>query len=288
MRLLAPAAAACFSIAALALSGAQAGEARSKQIETLSQALLRDPSYKVRLQAAVVLARVGNARAVPALIQGLADPVAAVRAMSAQALGSIGVTSARAALERSSREDGDPFVRERARDALRRMLGTPAPTASAGAASSAGDRGRPSPSDPTRTLLAVGAMGNKSQRGARTLLHRMRDFVRREVDATPGVGVARDEEAARRRFTLEGSITELARHDSPHWIEISCEVSLILSSYPSGSIVAMTSGGASVQHPRDKWRPSLEPSLEESAVENAVKAAHQDLVKVLHSKPSPR
>ena len=87
----------------------------------LVRRLLDDPSYKVRAQAAIVLAQHPAPGAVQALIKALGDPYAAVRATAAITLGKLGDPVARSPLVKAA-EDPEPLVRGAAVRALK-LLG---------------------------------------------------------------------------------------------------------------------------------------------------------------------
>ena len=52
--------------------------------------MVEDPSYKVRVSAALTLGKVGGSAAVPSLIKALSDQNNCVRGIAAQSLGKIG------------------------------------------------------------------------------------------------------------------------------------------------------------------------------------------------------
>src|SRR4051812_17126335 len=96
--------------------------AHADRVDDLSNALVNDTSWRVRLQAAVVLGRLHDRRGVPALMRALADPVETVRGMAAQVLGDLGDPAARAGLERAKR-DPSSFVRGQALVAINKLDG---------------------------------------------------------------------------------------------------------------------------------------------------------------------
>ena len=53
------------------------------KVEDLCKAVVEDPNYKVRVQAALVLGKLGDSSAVPSLIKALADQNSTVRGIAA-------------------------------------------------------------------------------------------------------------------------------------------------------------------------------------------------------------
>lgn len=115
----------------------QAETPDTARIETLTHRLLTDRSYKIRLLAAQKLSRLcegptrADPRVVHALLLGLEDRHAIVRAMSARALGEHGAQAALSPLAQLSRHDPDRAVRQQAREAtkaLRLAAQAPPPT----------------------------------------------------------------------------------------------------------------------------------------------------------------
>ena len=95
-----------------------AARASADRIDDLTRALMQDPSYKVRVQAALVLGKLNDKRAVPALIQALHDENETVRGVAATSLGRIGDKAAANALMVASTSDASEFVRSQAKRAL--------------------------------------------------------------------------------------------------------------------------------------------------------------------------
>src|SRR6478752_1863176 len=105
-------------LAGLVLVFAMAGPAHADKLDDLTRALMQDPSYKVRVQAALVLGKLNDKRAVPALMQALHDENETVRGVAATSLGRIGDKSSANALQASASSDASEFVRSQARKAL--------------------------------------------------------------------------------------------------------------------------------------------------------------------------
>ena len=93
------------------------------KVDEICRTLTDDSNYKVRVQAALVLGKLGDAGAVACLTRALGDQNKTVRAMSAQALGQIGDGAAQDSLRSLSRRDPDPFVRSQVEKALALLSG---------------------------------------------------------------------------------------------------------------------------------------------------------------------
>src|SRR3954451_17031558 len=104
----------CALAVALLLVVALGERAEADKIDDLTRALMQDPSYKVRVQAALVLGKLNDKRAVPALIQALHDENETVRGVAATSLGRLGDRSSANALMVASSSDASEFVRSQA------------------------------------------------------------------------------------------------------------------------------------------------------------------------------
>src|SRR5689334_25339666 len=94
---------------------ATADRAHADKIDDLTRPLMQDPSYKVRVQAALVLGKLNDRRAVPALLSALRDENESVRGVAAASLGRLGDRSAASALQQLATGDTSEFVRSQAR-----------------------------------------------------------------------------------------------------------------------------------------------------------------------------
>jgi hypothetical protein len=262
-------------VAGLALVGALAGpaasRARADRIDDLAHTLESDPSWRVRLQAVAVMGKLGDARAVPALIRALNDSNETVRGLSAQVLGDMGGPSALSALERS-RRDSSAFVRDKVTAALEKLQPSRAAEAK--------------PAAPGAIHLEVGSVGLKAKGAPPEMKDQLRTMIERELAHTAGVTMAGPPVSG---FRIDGSITNLSRKTTDHFDEISCEVSLIIGKLPDKAMVMMTSGGATVQAPRASGLNKAQlASLERDALEGAVKGAHENVLTFLRTQqPAP-
>jgi hypothetical protein len=194
-------------------------------------------------------------------LRALSDENETVRGLSAQVLGELGDDSAKSSLERAKR-DPSTFVRDKATAALAR-LSTPAP-----------DAGHPAAAKGA-LHVEIGGIGVKAQHVAPQMAIRLKEFIIRELNKTPGLTL---EGKPMSGFLIDSSITNVSRRMTPEWVEITCEISFVVGRLPSRAMVMMTSGGATVQAPRVGLRPEREQALQIDALEGAVEGAHQNLV----------
>lgn len=207
-------------------------------------AVVSDHSEKVRVQAALVLGRAGDERAVPVLTRALADRSPLVRAMAAKALGHLAGPEARPSLEVAAR-DPSPMVRRHAVAALETLA----------------ERGAGSP-------ILVQSMGDRTHRASPQLREQMRTFVTAELRGAGKWGAG--------GYAVDGVIKTLSRSERPDLVEVKCAVELVLST-SSRSIVMMSSGEAIVQRQRNQFRPAMQPSMEVEALQHAVRGACDEL-----------
>jgi hypothetical protein len=258
------------TLAFVLLIALASGEARADRVDDLCRSLTTDSSWRVRLQAAVVLGKLHDARAVPSLMRALSDENETVRGLSAQVLGDLGDGQATAALQRARKSDSSAFVRDKAQAALTKLHPD----------SMALGRSSSSPaSSPSALHVEVGGIGMKSRTQASgELTARLREYILRELARTPGLTL---EGKPLSGFLIDSSITNVSRKQTDQWIEITCEVSFVVGRLPSKAMVMMTSGGATVQAPRMGLRPDREKALQFDALEGAVQGAHQNLLAYL-------
>lgn len=231
--------------------------ARADRIDDLSRQLRdRGEDYKVRLSAALNLGKLGNPRAIPALTDGLGDPDKSVRGVSAAALGKLVTASTPAdirnraisALERAARSDSDNFVRSQAKksfDAVKGFRG----------GGGGGGGGAPTGID---VYVEVGPMADNTKK-AKAQLSAMRSTVEKTISRKAPAFLTRwptgkspskgdlSKAGTKAAFFIDGSITGLNVKKQGSMAEVSCNVSLILASYPDKSMFGFLKGGAAVQ-----------------------------------------
>lgn len=256
-------------VAGLVAASARPARAGAR-IEEVEDALAHDRSYKVRVDAALVLGRLRQTRSIPALIGALKDQNPAVRASAAQSLGRIGSPIAKDALAKVL---GDPVavVRRSAKDAMQALGGdadveTPPP---------------PMPGAPAirpragkKLSFEVKEMGDQSKRAGPALRSHMRDFMLAQLRPFGDVSPAENQGM----FAVDGVIKDLSTNTRNGDIEVSCAVQLVLSRQPGGGVFLLTSGEATVQRPKRQFKAQQKPGMEVEALENALRSASEDLL----------
>jgi hypothetical protein len=250
------------AVTLLALASLATARARQARIEDVEQSLIHDPSYRVRVGAALVLGRLRNPRSVPVLIRALGDANPAVRASAASSLGQIGDPAAREPLVRV-KQDPSPMVRRNVEKALSEL---PEPTRRATPPTTEGRRARPS--------FDIKAMGDRSHHAGPALRQHMRDVLTAEL--APVGDVAQPPDPAR-GFVIDGVIKNLSFAMHPDRVEVTCAVQLVVSRQPTGGVFLLTSGEAVVQKPRRHFRTQNRTGMEVEALESAVRGASEDL-----------
>jgi hypothetical protein len=233
-------------LVALSSAARARGEVSGTRIQRLVE-LLADRNYKVRLQSALALGQLRDRRAVPALVSALADRHPLVRATASHALGLIGDSRAATPL------------RGRSRAALDQLRATQ-----------------------RVVLLRLGDVGDRTRRGS-SLLPQLRRLWLDRIQRSPGVRLLEGKPqpgAPNRIYEMTSAITQLTLRTEGSVTETTCSVSVVLGD-SNGSIVMMTSGGATVQVRSRYTNPSAAQS---SALENAVASAHSNVLKFLASR----
>jgi hypothetical protein len=223
---------------AVALGLAAASWAAGKT-DALSRALLTDPSFKVRTQAALLLGKLGDKAGVDALVRALGDDSKTVRAMAAQSLGKLGGDKAATALRALLTRERDGFVRGQTEKAL------------AAIASTVG-RG-PGEGKERKIYLKFGPFTGGTKAADASLLGLLRSTLRRSLGELPHVAVLEGAEekslgkGGRPAFVVDGNVLKLEEKQAGSYLETSCEVKVLIARWPSRSVILWTSAGAAVQ-----------------------------------------
>jgi HEAT repeats len=213
------------------------------KVEELTKALIEDPNYKVRVQAALVLGRLGDHSTVPSLIKALSDPNKTVRAIAAQALGQLADHDAADPLRDLLKREGDPFVRSQTEKALALV-------------SADGTSNKKA-----KIYLTFGAFTGGVKSAGADAAKVIRDALARELGklavVTLTLGPAEQQAFPKtmQGFLIDGNITRLDDLPAGGSSETSCDVKVMVARWPSKSIILWTNAGASLQsgtRPQDK------------------------------------
>jgi HEAT repeat protein len=250
--------------------------ASADKIDDLTRTLMQDPSYKVRVQAALVLGKLGDKRAVPALIQGLRDENETVRGVSATSLGRIGDRAAANALQTSATSDASEFVRSQARKALELVSG-----------GGGGAVALPGPKAGARFYVAIDF--SNSGKGGAEYGKLVREALAKELQKLPtvtlsvGGGSPSKSVLASKHlqgFVVDGTIQRLSTTPAGGSQTIDCDLKAFVATFPDRSIKMMTQEGASLQTGSG---PSEEMSGKRDCLVAAIEAVKDDVDKFLRT-----
>lgn len=253
-------------LAAVLLLG---GAARADKVDELNAALLGDPSYKVKVQAALVLGKLNDRRAVPALLEALRDDNDTVRGMAALSLGKLGDPRAVDGLTRIKGDSSD-FVRANVAKALATLGGGPSEGPPGGA----------------RHFVAVRISSRAAAPGAEKMLA---DATLAEVAKLPRVSAAPEHSAptaqalsAKRMsgWILDGTLS-LKVSGAGSSAQLDCDVSAAIATWPQHSIKATSSAGASIPG----VRTTSDLSAQRQCFEAVAQGLADDVGKFLRSQP---
>ncbi|HEY2728473.1 MAG TPA: HEAT repeat domain-containing protein [Polyangia bacterium] len=231
------------SWSSLTAAPARAAAPPAVKVEDLTKALLEDANYKVRVQAALVLGRLGDHSAVPSLVKALGDANKTVRAIAAQALGQLADRDAADSLRDLLKREGDPFVRTQTEKALALI---------------SSDIGQKK----AKIYLSFGPFTGGVKAASPDAAKVIHDALARELGKLQVVTLTlapADQKAFPKTgmlgFYIDGNITRLDDVPAGGSSETSCDVKVMVARWPSKSIILWTNAGASLQsgtRPQDK------------------------------------
>jgi hypothetical protein len=244
------------------------GAAHAGKLEELSR-LLEDPSYKVRLQAALLLGKLGDKGASRPLVKALDDKDRLVRAMAAQSLARIEATDAAGALKALLQRERDAFVRGQVEKALASLGASPRPGAA-------------------KIYLTFGSFsGGTARISDPAMLNALRAALKKELSKLTGVTFSLESgeeksfgRSGRVGFLIDGNVTRLDDGPVGGAVEINCDVKIMVARWPSKSIILWTNAGAAVQsgsNERDK------ASARRDCLEASAGSLGEELAKFFHS-----
>jgi hypothetical protein len=251
--------------------------ARADNVDRLMKQLGTSSDYKVRLSAALGLAKLRDQRSVPAFVKALHDSDKTVRGVAAASLGKVVNSSTKAklrskvlaALKTSMTNDNNSFVRKQAEKAYKKL---------AALGSGGGGTSRVSTGG---TYVNIGPMSNKAGGSDKIRAHMRKTVLKtfakkanKMATAWPGgKNPSRKQLAAKKMkaFHVDGTLNELKATPRGSSTVVSCKVSMLLASYPEKSMFGFLKGGAQVQS-------SSSAKEVEYAKEDCVSAVMEDLI----------
>jgi hypothetical protein len=241
------------TIAALLAVATHSLPAFADNVADLIRQLENDGSDKVRLSAAINLTKLGDQRAILALVKAIAnDGDKTVRGAAAVGLGELVSDKTKssiknlaiAALKRAAASDESDFVREQADKALKSL--------------SPGSTVAPPPQTPGGSIYVnIGPMSSRVASDDAKLKALMVKIASKTMTKVannmattwPG-GVptqAMLDAKSTMGFYVDGTLNELKVKESGSSTTVSCKINMLLASFPDKSIFGLLNGGASVQ-----------------------------------------
>lgn len=259
------------------------GRAYAGQVETLVDQLNNDGSDKVRLAAAVNLAKLGDAKAVLPLAKALLnDSDSNVRAACAVGLGKLVTSSTKSAiknlvvnnLKSAVANDSSSMVQQQAQKALSTITGQGGGTINNNGNNGGGGGGG--------IYVNIGPMsskaGSSNDAKLRALMVKVAGQTLSKVatkmsQSWPG-GVPSKSALAQKSvsgFYVDGTLNTLTTKVSGSTATITCKVSMLLADFPDKNMFGFLNGGASVQGAASEKEQAL-------ASEDCVSAVIEDLI----------
>jgi hypothetical protein len=222
------------------LAASEATGMAADKLEQLSTALLSDPSFKVRTQAALLIGKLGAPAGVEPLARALGDDNKTVRAMAAQSLGKLGGDKAAGALRTLLQRERDSFVRSQAERALASIAVAPPKP--------------PGDVKDRKLYLKIGPFTGGTKAVDAELLAMFRSSLRKPMQAAlPHTGILEGAEeknlgkGGKPAFIVDGNVLKLEERETGSFIDTKCEVKVLIARWPSKSVILWTSAGAEVQ-----------------------------------------
>lgn len=261
---------------AFAVLAVLAAPARADKVDDLVRDLKTGGDYKVRLSAALSLAKLADKRAIPAFIVALSDSDKTVRGASAVALGKLIDATTSAAQRKQVVTALEAMVKKEAADSVKKQAEKTLATIKAiDAGGSAGGGGA--------VYVDVGPMASKAAKGDNAKLKALmkstteKTFAKKATWAATtwagGKSPTRKDLDARKvsGFHVDGTLTELTVKESGSSAMVSCKVSMLIATFPEKSVFGFLDGGAKVTASNDAGDIAL-------ASEDCLAAVVEDLV----------
>jgi hypothetical protein len=269
-------------VVALAALVALRGNARADNVTTLIDQLSNDDSDKVRLAAAVNLAKLGDEKAILPMAKSLLnDGDKNVRGACAVGLGKLVTAKTKSVvknlainnLKQAAANDGSDFVKQQAQKALSAITGASSSGTESGTGNGGGGGGG--------VYVNIGPMSSRTGNNDakfRALMGKV--ATQTMAKSAPGMqtswpGGAPSKSVLAQKgvagFYVDGTLNELKVKTSGSGATISCKVSMLLADFPDKSVFGFLNGGASVT-------AGTSASDQELAGEDCVQAVIENLI----------
>jgi hypothetical protein len=256
--------------------------AHADNVSQLANQLANDDSDRVRLAAAVSLAKLGDEKGILPLAKCVVnDSDKNVRAACAIGLGNLVKPTTKSSfkglavanLKSAAQNDSSELVKSQANKALTAITGSGTSSGSSSGSSSGGAGG---------IYVNIGPMSSKTggandaklrslmvKIATKTMASRGRGMKLEWPGGTPSKGILASKHVA--GFYVDGTLNELKVKTSGSSATISCKVSMLLADFPDKSVFGFLNGGASVT-------ASASASDQALASEDCVSAVIEDLI----------
>jgi hypothetical protein len=250
--------------------------ARADKVDDLMRDLKSGSDYKVRLSAALSLAKLADKRSIPAFVVALSDSDKTVRGAAAVALGKLIDAKTPTAQRDQVRKALESLVARESSDSVKKQAEKTLLTIKNIGAAAAGQV-------TSSVFVDVGPMSSKAASGDNVKLKALmkktteKTFGNKGKDlmiAWPGgkTPTRKDLDAKKvSGFHVDGTLTALTVKEKGAAATVSCKVSMLIATYPEKSVFGFLDGGASVTASSDASDIAL-------AGEDCLAAVVEDLV----------
>ncbi|HEY0707460.1 MAG TPA: HEAT repeat domain-containing protein [Polyangia bacterium] len=254
---------------ALVLATLGARPAVAGKLEELSRLLLEDESYKVRVQAAQLLGKLGDRAALGALGKALTDSNKTVRWMAVQSIARLEDPSALPVLRALIAREPEATVRAQAQKAVAALTAL---------AEAAGNKRS------GRIFLTFGSFSGGASGAEPAVLQSLRQALQRDLGKLPSVTFEGGDpksfaNSGQLGFFIDGNVSRLDGGGGGS-AEINCDVKVMVARWPSKSIILWTNAGAAVT---GGSRPQDIANARKDCLEASAGQLAEDLVKFFKS-----
>lgn len=267
------------AVLALAIIAALVAPARADKVDDLVRDLKTGGDYKVRLSAALSLAKLGDKRAIPAFQSALFDKDKTVRGAAAVSLGKLVDATTPEPKRAQIMKDLTTMIAKESSDSVKKQAEKSLATIKA----IDGGGGSSTTVASGSVFVDIGPMSSKSESGDNT---KLKTLMRSTTEKTfkskgqpmmiawpGGKSPTRKDLDAKKvaGFHVDGTLTELTVKEKGAAATVSCKVSMLIATFPEKSVFGFLNGGASVTASSDASDIKL-------AGEDCLAAVVEDLV----------